>query len=96
MPELHAQRTLSDWVSLAITDPDFLDTGVLLNACRYILISRPSDPALTQMALQYKQSGLRALRHALAQPVRFSTVATAFALALDEVRLVLEKDQAVD
>lgn len=83
----HLQRILRDWVGLAITNKDFLETGVLLSACQNLLRSNPGDLVLTRMALQYKQRGLQTLRQALSEPVRILTVALALSLALDEVRL---------
>lgn len=78
---------MRDWVGLAITDEDFLDTGILLSACQNLLRSNPGNPVLTQMALQYKQRGLQTLRRALGESVSVLTVAVALSLALDEVRL---------
>ncbi|KAL6411820.1 hypothetical protein AUP68_04199 [Ilyonectria robusta] len=83
----HLRRILRDWVGLAITDEDFLDSGILLSACQNLLRSNPGDPVLTRMALQYKQRGLQTLRRALGEPVSILTVAVALSLALDEVRL---------
>ncbi|KAK7420411.1 hypothetical protein QQX98_002834 [Neonectria punicea] len=87
-PGDHQARILRDWVSLAITDKDLLDAAILLSACRSILRARPGDPVLTQMALQYKHRGLKTLRQALggvSSPVSILTVATAFAMAFDEL-----------
>ncbi|KPM41006.1 hypothetical protein AK830_g5537 [Neonectria ditissima] len=93
-PGDHQSHILRDWVGLAITNNDLLDAAVLLSACRNILSVRPGDPALMQMALQYKQRCLKTLRQAVGRvssPISIVTVATALALAFDEVRLVTTK-----
>ncbi|KAF5017801.1 hypothetical protein F66182_10241 [Fusarium sp. NRRL 66182] len=84
----HRGHVLQDWVGLAITDRDLLCSGILLRACRDILQRNPHDPALTHMALQYKQIGLVSLRRAvgdISPTVSALTIAKAVALALDEV-----------
>lgn len=85
-PDDHTTEILQDWVGLAMADKDLLDTALLLKACRSILSSKPGDPVMTQMALQYRQKGLQSLRQALGKPVSIVTVAMAFALVFDEVR----------
>ncbi|KAH7200972.1 hypothetical protein BKA60DRAFT_612593 [Fusarium oxysporum] len=83
----HEGRVMRDWVGLAITDSDLLCSIILLGACRHILISNPKS-GLTQVALQYKYNGLKALRHAVsgASPtVNALTIAKACAMALDEM-----------
>ncbi|KAF6513776.1 hypothetical protein HZS61_007101 [Fusarium oxysporum f. sp. conglutinans] len=59
----HEAKVMRDWVGLAITDSDLLCSIIFLGACRHILISNPKS-GLTQVALQYKYNGLKALRHA--------------------------------
>ncbi|KAI8716136.1 Epimerase domain-containing protein [Fusarium sp. LHS14.1] len=83
-PDDHTREILKDWVGLAMTDKDLLDTALLLKACRSILRSKPGDPAMTQMALQYRQRGLQSLQQALTKPVSIITVTMAFALVFDE------------
>jgi hypothetical protein len=83
--EDHLRALLRDWVGLGITNKDFLDASVLLSACQTILKDNPDDADLTQMALEYKQNGIRTLRQALSGPVQATTVALALALAMDEV-----------
>jgi hypothetical protein len=85
-PDDHTREILQDWVGLAMTDKDLLNTALLLRACRSILRSKPGDPVMTQMALQYRHRGLQSLRQALLKPVGSLTVAMAFALVFDEVR----------
>ncbi|KAJ4129724.1 hypothetical protein NW754_004007 [Fusarium falciforme] len=85
-PDDHTREILQDWVGLAMTDKDLLDTALLLRSCRNILRSKPGDPVMTQMALQYRHKGLQSLRLALVKPVSIVTVAMAFALVFDEVR----------
>ncbi|CCT75402.1 uncharacterized protein FFUJ_11422 [Fusarium fujikuroi IMI 58289] len=60
----HEGHVMRDWVGLAITDSDLLSSIILLGACRHILTSNPNS-GLMQAALQYKYSGLKALRHAV-------------------------------
>ncbi|RKK93622.1 hypothetical protein BFJ68_g15479 [Fusarium oxysporum] len=60
----HEAKVMRDWVGLAITDSDLLCSIIFLGACRHILISNPKS-GLTQVALQYKYNGLKALRHAV-------------------------------
>jgi hypothetical protein len=87
----HEAKVMRDWVGLAITDSDLLCSIIFLGACRHILISNPKS-GLTQVALQYKYNGLKALRHAVsgASPtVSELTIAKACAMALDEVSFVL-------
>ncbi|KAJ3460928.1 hypothetical protein MRS44_011795 [Fusarium solani] len=83
-PDDHTREILQDWVGLAMTDKDLLNTALLLRACRSILRSKPGDPVMTQMALQYRHRGLQSLRQALLKPVGSLTVAMAFALVFDE------------
>ncbi|KAI3579953.1 hypothetical protein IWW34DRAFT_819170 [Fusarium oxysporum f. sp. albedinis] len=85
----HEAKVMRDWVGLAITDSDLLCSIIFLGACRHILISNPKS-GLTQVALQYKYNGLKALRHAVsgASPtVSELTIAKACAMALDESSL---------
>ncbi|EGU76106.1 hypothetical protein FOXB_13403 [Fusarium oxysporum f. sp. conglutinans Fo5176] len=85
----HEAKVMRDWVGLAITDSDLLCSIIFLGACRHILISNPKS-GLTQVALQYKYNGLKALRHAVsgASPIVSAlTIAKACAMALDESSL---------
>ncbi|KAH8679541.1 hypothetical protein BGZ60DRAFT_233703 [Tricladium varicosporioides] len=82
----HLQRILQDWVGLAFSNRDFLETGIFLSACRNILSKNPGDPVLTRMALQYKQRSIRSLRQALNVSPGILSFAIAIALALDEQR----------
>ncbi|KAF5667110.1 hypothetical protein FHETE_5813 [Fusarium heterosporum] len=85
--KFHQGRILSDWVGLAITDPNLLDTAILLASCQHMLRSNPNNPTLKYMALEYKHRGIQALRKAVdslgnaASPV---TLAQSLALAFDE------------
>ncbi|KAH8896656.1 hypothetical protein GQ53DRAFT_818931 [Thozetella sp. PMI_491] len=84
-------QLLREWVGLAITDDIFMTVAILLSTCRYIILGRPDDPLYTQMALRYKQIGLRSLRLDIeSKPsyVNIMSVAKALALAIDEVRLL--------
>ncbi|VUC29496.1 unnamed protein product [Clonostachys rosea] len=86
-PGNHQERVFREWVGLALTDQDLFDTAVLLRACRHILATSPDDPALSQMALLYKQRGLQRLRQSLGDmpsPVNALIVAMALSLAIDE------------
>ncbi|KAF5589629.1 hypothetical protein FPCIR_6721 [Fusarium pseudocircinatum] len=83
----HVGHVMRDWVGLAITDSDLLCSIILLGACRHIISNNPNS-GLMQAALQYKYSGLKALRHAVsgASPILSAvTIAKACAMALDEV-----------
>ncbi|CAG9985869.1 unnamed protein product [Clonostachys byssicola] len=86
-PGDHQERVFREWVGLAVTDQDLLDTAVLLRAGRYLLETRPDDPVLPQMILLYKQRGLQRLRRLLSgmsSPVNALGVAMALSLAMDE------------
>ncbi|KAF5631174.1 aldehyde reductase 2 [Fusarium tjaetaba] len=83
----HEGHVMRDWVGLAITDSDLLCSIILLGACRHIISNNPNS-GLMPAALQYKYSGLKALRHAVsgASPTLSAlTIAKACAMALDEV-----------
>ncbi|KAF4957607.1 hypothetical protein FSARC_11246 [Fusarium sarcochroum] len=86
-PGDHEGQVLGDWVGLAITNKDLLDSAVLLSACRSILRNKPDDHELARLALQYKQRGLECLRQSLsgASPMfNVLTIAMSLALAFDE------------
>ncbi|KAK0648648.1 hypothetical protein B0T16DRAFT_491403 [Cercophora newfieldiana] len=87
-PEDHKTQLLREWVGLPITDDTLMVAAVLLSTCRYILKTQPYNLSVAQLALQYKQLCLQALREEmnnLLAPVSVMTVAKALALALDEV-----------
>ncbi|CAI6101230.1 unnamed protein product [Clonostachys chloroleuca] len=86
-PGDHQERVFREWVGLAVTDQDLLDTAVLLKAGRHLREIRPDDPVLPQMILLYKQRGLQRLRRLLSgmsSPVNALIVAMALSLAMDE------------
>jgi hypothetical protein len=88
-PGDHQERVFREWVGLAVTDQDLLDTAVLLRAGRHLLETKPDDPFLPQMILLYKQRGLQRLRRLLSgmsSPVNALGIAIALSLAMDEVR----------
>lgn len=87
-PHDHKEQILQEWVGLAITNKNLLDSAVLLTACRSVLHSKPDDRKLTQLALRYKQRGLEWLRQAVAAAapsINVVTIAMSFAMAFDEV-----------
>jgi hypothetical protein len=87
-PGDHEEQVLGDWVGLAITNKDLLDSAVLLGACRSMLRSKPDDHNLARLALLYKQRGLESLRRALSGTtpiINVLTVAMSLAWAFDEV-----------
>lgn len=91
-PGDHQERVFREWVGLAVTDQDLLDTAVLLKAGRHLREIRPDDPVLPQMILLYKQRGLQRLRRLLSgmsSPVNALIVAMALSLAMDEVRAII-------
>lgn len=75
---------------MAVTDNVLMIAAVLLSSCRYILRDQPGSPVFSQMALEYRQECLRALRREIAEtsPLTALTVAKAIALAIDEVSLL--------
>lgn len=86
--DLLKDKILKDWVGLAITDENLLDTAILLSASQDMLYASPDNPMLKQMTLEYKQKGLRTLLKAVSssnQVPTLTTVALALALAFDEV-----------
>ncbi|CAH0051278.1 unnamed protein product [Clonostachys solani] len=86
-PGDHQERVFREWVGLAVTDQDLLDTAVLLRAGRHILETRPDDTALSRMVLLYKQRGLQRLRRLLSgMSLRANAliIAMALSLAMDE------------
>ncbi|KAI1365928.1 hypothetical protein F5Y08DRAFT_327673 [Xylaria arbuscula] len=90
-PGDHKAQLLREWVALAITDDALMVAAILLGTCRYILRAQPdNNTVFLQLALQYKQTCLRTLRHEMSHvsaPINIMTVAKAIALALDEVTI---------
>jgi hypothetical protein len=73
-------------VGLAITDTALLKAGVLLIACRSIMLTQPHSPEVVSLALHYKQICITSLRESIAgQSVNVITVAKVMALILDAV-----------
>lgn len=94
-PHDYMAQILREWVGLAMTNKNLLDSAILLKACRDILHSKPDDNNLTQLALKYKQIGLEWLRYAVtgvAPSINVVTVAMSLALALDEVSSAVEEE----
>lgn len=90
-PEDSETLLLRDWVGLAVTDSVLMIAAILLSTCRYILQVQPDNIIFVQLALQYKQICLQALRQEITKtsaPIGIVTVAKALALAVDEVRSV--------
>lgn len=81
----YREQVLQDWVGLAVTDNDLLETGILLDSCESILKSNANNLEITHLILQYKTRGLQALQQALNKPTSSTTIALALALAMNEV-----------
>lgn len=87
-PGDHKTQLLREWVGLAIADDTLMAAAILLSTCRYLLRLQPHNLMVAQLALEYKQTSLRAIRQDMTSasgPVTAMTVAKALALALDEV-----------
>lgn len=93
-PHDHKEQILQEWVGLAITNKNLLDSAILLTACRSILHSKPHDQKLMQLALKLKQEGLEWLRQAVTgikPSINVVTVAMSLAMAFDEVSFRAEE-----
>jgi hypothetical protein len=85
-PADYQEQIRKDWVRLALADVGLL-SAILLATCRHLCLHYSQD-GYAMLAMQYKHSCLHALRKAIsveASLARDSTIASALALAFDEV-----------
>jgi len=86
--DLVRDQILKEWVGLAMINENLLDSAIFLSASQDMLRADPTNPALKQMTLWYKQKGLCTLRKALSsseQIYNLARIAQALALAFEEV-----------